>query len=219
MPFTTTPAEALQRLQDGNHRFVSGLRSVAAIARVPAPPELAARGQKPFAAVLACADSRVPTEFVFDCGLGELFVTRLAGNVVTPHIIASLEFGALHLGTSLIVVMGHTGCGAVKAAVAASEAAKSQLTHSLQVLVNDVKPAVAAAKVEAGGSAKDLLRAVERENVRLGCVDLLQRSEALAKLVKDGKIEIVGALFHLETGRVEFGLEAGTKTSAVARAR
>lgn len=202
-----SPKDAVQRLQDGNKRFISGLRSVESIASVRRLAELARIGQTPFAAALACADSRVPTETIFDCGLGDLFVTRLAGNVVTPHILASLEYAALYCGTSLIFVLGHTGCGAVKAAVQSSDKEKAELSHSLQVLVSDVTPAVNSAKRIDGESPESLLRTVERENVRLACGNLVNRSEVLAKLAKEGRIEIVGGLFNMENGAVEFGLE------------
>jgi carbonic anhydrase len=207
VPSLVTPHDAVKRLEDGNARFAAGLRSVDSLASGKRLAELAKHGQTPFAAFLACADSRAPTEAIFDCGLGELFVTRVAGNVVSPHMVASLEYGAIHLGTSLIVVMGHTGCGAVKAAVAASGAKKSDLTHSLQMLVDDMKPAVVSSKKLEGVSAKSLIKTVERENVRLNCRALLERSETLAGLVKERRVQIVGALFHMDTGRVEFGLE------------
>jgi carbonic anhydrase len=202
--FTLPADQALQRLVEGNKRFTAGLRSVDTIASVRALPELAARGQKPFAAALACADSRVPTEIIFDCGLGDLFVTRLAGNLVTPHILASLEFAAQELGVSLIFVLGHTSCGAVKAALSASN---DSLTPSLKVLVRDLGPAVTSAKTVAGSSPEKLEHTVAYENVRLGCESLLERSEALSSLNDAGKIKIVGGVFDVYTGKVQFGVE------------
>src|SRR5690349_21481050 len=111
------PQEALAKLIKGNERFVTGLRSVESLASHLRRRELAESGQEPWAIVLSCSDSRVPAELVFDCGLGELFVVRVAGNIVAPSLIASVEFAAQSFGTPLCVVMGHSQCGAVGAAV------------------------------------------------------------------------------------------------------
>lgn len=197
--------DALQRLFEGNQRFISGVRSIDSIASIKNLADLAKNGQRPFGAVLACADSRVPVETVFDCGLGSLFVNRLAGNLVTPHIIASLEFAVLELGVRLILIMGHTGCGATKAALAASSSGK-ELSRSLKVLVDDLKPAVETARL-AGAHGEALTHAVERENVRLGCAALLAKSPELARLAAEDGLDIRGALFDMDTGRVEIGLE------------
>lgn len=207
VPSLVNSHDALIRLQEGNNRFVAGLRSIESLASARRLAELAEKGQRPFAAILACADSRVPTEAIFDCGIGELFVTRVAGNVVSPHMIASLEYACTMTGTSLIVVLGHTGCGAIKAALDATGAKKNELTHSLQVLVDDMRPAVEAAKAIDHLTPYPLVNDVERQNVRLGCESLVSESPTLAKLVKEGRIRIAGALCDTRTAKVEFGLE------------
>lgn len=108
---------ALTQLIEGNKRFTSGLRSVNSLATIERLPELAEKGQKPFAIILSCSDSRVPAEIVFDQGAGDLFMVRVAGNTVAPSLLASMEFAATNFGSPLIVVMGHTNCGAVNAAI------------------------------------------------------------------------------------------------------
>lgn len=199
-------SDAVRRLMEGNARFAAGLRSIDALASAKRLKELAEVGQTPFAGVLACSDSRVPTEAVFDCGLGELFVARVAGSVVSPHIVASLEYTATQCGSKLILVLGHTGCGAVKAAVEAA-ASQAELTRSLRVLVDDLKPAVEAARRGDGHTPASLAAQVERMNVLLGCRSLRRMSPVLEELERSGRIEIRGALFDMRSGRVEL-LEA-----------
>lgn len=207
VPSLVNSHDALIRLQEGNSRFTQGLRSIDSLASAKRLAELYDKGQRPFAAILACADSRVPVEAIFDCGIGELFVTRVAGNVVSPHMIASLEYAATMTGTSLLLVLGHTGCGAIKAALDNFEVKKSQLTHSLQVLVDDLKPAVSAAKEIEHLTPYPLVNDIERQNVRLGCEALVAQSPTLAKLVKEGRVRVAGAICDTRTARVEFGLE------------
>ncbi len=154
-----------------------------------------AKGQNPRAAVLACADSRVSPEIVFDQGLGDLFVVRVAGNVANEHILGSLEYAVEHLGTQLIVVLGHNRCGAVGAACAGGEA-----PGHIGSLVDALAPAVAKIRASEAGRA-DL---VAKENVRMTVKSLQSCGPILAELVRQGKLEVAGAFYDLDTGAVEF---------------
>jgi carbonic anhydrase len=182
------PDEALQRLVEGNERFASdtmtNLGQSLNILR-----QHAVEKQEPFAAVLSCADSRVPVELVFDQTIGQLFVARVAGNFVTPEILGSLEYGAAVLGTKLILVLGHSSCGAVTATMQAN-AVPGQISSLFQ----HIQPAVD----KAGGN---LERAV-KGNARMQADRLLESSEVLAGLVQDGKLKIVAGYYDLATGRV-----------------
>jgi len=187
VPADLTPAQALQRVLDGNKRFAAGKargphRSLARV-RETAPD------QRPFAAVLACADSRVPVELVFDQGFGDLFVGRVAGNVATSEQIASLEFAALQLGVKAILVLGHSSCGAVKAAMAGQE-----VPGSISVLFEHIWPAV-----HTGGG--DLAK-VTADNVRFQAATLAASSPALAGLLKQNKLQIAGGVYDLASGVV-----------------
>lgn len=183
-----TPAGAVRRLLAGNRRFVAG---------TPRAPhrdagrraEIAAK-QKPFAAVLGCADSRVPPEILFDQGFGDLFVVRVAGNVATPEEVASLEFGTLVLGARAIVVLGHTKCGAVDAALAGKP-----VPGQIGVLFQHIVPFV-------DRSHPDLERAIAA-NVRAQQRVLAEGSPVLAELAGAGKLAIVGAVYDLQSGAVE----------------
>lgn len=187
-----------KRLSDGNQRFISGLRSVDSLASHARLKELAEKGQKPFASVLACADSRGPAELVFDCGVGDLFVCRIAGNVANNNVIASLEYAAMKLGTPLIVVMGHSLCGAVEAAL--GDLDKLPSAH-LKDLVSRIAPARTQLS---GGSPQELVRQASRRNVDVQRHEILKQSEILRGLHEAGKIAVVGAFFDISSGRVEF---------------
>ena len=194
-----SPEKALQMLKDGNERFAAGKPE-----RPNSDParrvDTAQNGQNPFAAVLACADSRSPVEMVFDRGIGDLFVVRVAGNVSAASEMASLEYAADNLGVPLIVVLGHTKCGAVAAAV--DDAA---LQSHLGELVDRIKPAVATARKDnPTATGPDLLAAAIRANVRQSMAELVRGSETLKKLSDAGKVQIVGGVYDLETGRVEW---------------
>jgi len=182
-----TPAQALQRLMEGNARFASGKpqgphRSLARVRDTAAD-------QKPFAAILSCADSRVPVELVFDQGFGDLFVVRNAGNVAAPQEFASLEYGAAVLGTKVLLVLGHSSCGAVKAAMAGKP-----VPGQISVLYQHIRPAV-----DAGGG--DLAKTVAA-NVRFQAATLAQASPVLADLVAQRALQIVGGVYDLATGVV-----------------
>ncbi len=186
-PADLGPAEALALLYAGNARFAAGTptsphRDLARLKEV-------APLQTPFAAFLGCADSRVPVEIVFDQGFGDLFVTRIAGNVSTPEITGSLEFGAEILGARVLFVLGHTSCGAVTAAVKGVE-----VPGQISSLFYHIRPAVRAAKGDAAAAV--------RENVRNQMDVLRESSPVLARLVRAGKLVVAGGVYDLGTGRV-----------------
>ena len=200
-----TPAAALERLKDGNERFVS---DVTADLHIDAArrAELVA-GQAPYALVLSCADSRVPPEIVFNTGLGELFVVRAAGEVLDRSVLASLEYGAEHLKSPLLVVMGHEFCGAVKAAKERKPGVS--MGPNLDFLLKQIQPAVARADK---ALFDEPLRAAVLANVELIVSDLQVQSPILHTLVERGKLQIVGAFYELSTGRVSFSTVVAGRT-------
>jgi carbonic anhydrase len=200
---TAAIAEALACLREGNRRFVSGLRSVDAATHHVRRAALAT-AQRPFAIVLGCSDSRVPAEIVFDQGLGDLFVIRVAGNIVAPSQIGSVEFAAERFGTSLVVVLGHSQCGAILATL---EAVKNQTNQSpsLRSIVDRIRPSVQT--LLAGGAAIEEDRLVQlavRANVRASVDHLRHGSALLEQLIAGGRLRVVGAEYSLETGEVDF---------------
>lgn len=202
---------ALKKMKEGNHRFASGLRSIAAIATEEKRLELAESGQKPFAIVLSCADSRVPSEIVFDCGIGDLFVLRVAGNIVAPSLIGSIEFAAQNFGTSLCVVVGHSQCGAVSATVDCVKSGTRPESDHVQDIVLAITPAVQKSMQTNVDANRDALVADATErNVRNSMESLIRRSKVIADLIKAGSFEVVGATYDLHTGRAKF-LEKGVE--------
>jgi carbonic anhydrase len=189
-----SPDEALSRLKEGNARFMSGksIRPNQDLNRI----HEVSKSQFPIATIIGCSDSRVPNEIIFDQGVGDLFIVRTAGQVSTYASWGSIEFAEEVLGTKLIIVLGHTSCGAVKATVANSEAPGHIVT-----LVNAIKPAVEKAKAANPG---DLLDASIRENIRMQVDQLKSLEPLLAKRVRDRSVRIIGALYHLDSGKVEF---------------
>ena len=193
-------ATALQRLQDGNRRFVQDLRSIASLTTSAQRAALAA-GQSPFAVILSCADSRVPSEMVFDQGLGDLFVVRVAGNVVAPSLVGSIEYAVETFGTQLVVVMGHTGCGAVKATLDHLEAPAVGSKNVLDI-VERIRPAVAPL-VSSCSDRSSLMSAATRANVRASAAQLRSGSPLLQERISAGHLVVVGAEYSLETGVVD----------------
>lgn len=196
--------EALQRLQQGNARFVKGNLSSDNIASPARRAELIEE-QNPFAIILGCSDSRVPAEMVFDQGLGDLFVIRVAGNVVAPSGIGSIEFAAEQFGTRLVVVLGHSGCGAVKATVQQLQESSEDRSPNLNSIVGRVQPAVEGVLSEIGQESEELL--VEhaiRANIHHSVEQLRHGSQILETLIRDDGLLIVGAEYCLEEGSVEF---------------
>jgi carbonic anhydrase len=195
--------EALQRLKDGNARFVANDLEHDDIADAQKRSKLVA-GQYPFATILGCSDSRVPVELVFDQGLGDLFVVRVAGNVVAPSGIGSVEFASLQFGVQLVVVLGHSKCGAVMATVDALNDPDSEHSKNISAIVDRVKPAVEPVVQDGGQQGDTLIKECVRANVRRSVEQLKESSSVLQKLMDDGKLTIVGAEYSLETGEVEF---------------
>lgn len=187
-----SPDEALQRLMDGNRRFTEfkQLNPNETKARLT---EVAA-GQKPFASIMGCADSRVPPEEIFDRGLGDLFVVRSAGNLADDIAIGSLEFSVAALGSSLIMVLGHSKCGAVAAAVAGDP-----VPGFIAEIVADIQPAVERVQGQTGDAA---VESAIRENVKIVAEQIGTRSQILADAVTAGTLKIVGAVYDLDTGAV-----------------
>jgi carbonic anhydrase len=183
-----SPDAALQDLIEGNRRF-SAHRVTAHEQDLAILKQNTMEKQEPFAAVLSCADSRVPVEMVFDQSIGHLFVTRVAGNVVTPEIIASLEYGAVALGTKVILVMGHGNCGAVKATIQAKEA-----PGQISALFPHIQPAVNQAGTD--------LEAATRANVKIQSALLREASTVISGLVKEGKLKVVAGYYDIGSGVV-----------------
>lgn len=191
-PAPVSPDEALKRLVDGNKRFAQQkpLYPDQTLARL----QTVAKAQYPFAAILGCADSRVPSEIVFDQGLGDLFVVRLAGNVVSPTSVGSLEFATSVLGSQLIVVLGHRKCGAVAAAVKGDP-----LPGRIGTFVEDIKPAVDRIRNKAGDITENAVIA----NVQYQVEILKETSSILSQQIRDGKLKIVGGRYNLDNGQVD----------------
>ena len=189
---------ALARLQAGNLRFLNGQARFPTVQK-EVLAELA-RGQQPYVTILGCSDSRVPPELVFDAGFGELFVIRVAGNVLGPSILGTLQYAGLHLRTPLFVVMGHEGCGAVKAAIA-SRFHGSRQAGRIEILLEQILPALDGLDPQA--SPDELLCAAVEANVRHTVRALLATPEAQTRL-GEGVMRLVGAVYELDTGRVRF---------------
>jgi carbonic anhydrase len=193
--------EALERLREGNRRFVSNDRGRGALLAHAA--ELAA-GQRPFAIILGCSDSRVPAELVFDQGFGDLFVIRVAGNIVAPSQVGSVEFAAELFGTQLVVVLGHSQCGAIVATLGQLRR-RSAMTHNMLSIVDRVRPSVE--ELLSPGMAwsdEELVARAVRANVRASANQLRHGSDILEGLIRRGRLLVVGAEYSLETGVVEF---------------
>jgi carbonic anhydrase len=196
-------AEALARLRDGNRRFVAN-QATATGSHSARRAELV-DGQEPFAIILGCSDSRVPAELVFDQGFGDLFVIRVAGNVVAPSQVGSVEFAAARFGTRLVVVMGHSQCGAVIAALDDVMGRTSEQSRNLRSIVVRVRPAVEAVRAGRGPESTDSwLRDAVRANVRASVDHLRHGSQILEELIAGDGLMVVGAEYSLETGVVTF---------------
>ena len=195
--------EALDHLREGNRRFVSGDRSRNPVVSHAHRSELAA-GQEPFAVILGCSDSRVPAEMVFDQGLGDLFVIRIAGNIVAPSQIESVQFAAERLGTRLVVVLGHSRCGAIQATLKQLKQSADDGERNLRSIFGRIRPAVEPLlKTSLANDWEALVRQAVRDNVSAS-VGHLRRSEALEHLINEDGLVVVGAEYSLDTGMVEF---------------
>jgi len=195
---------ALDRLREGNRRFVADIRSGDALTGQTRRRELAA-GQEPFAAILGCSDSRVPVEIVFDQGLGDLFVIRVAGNIVAPSQIGSVEFAAERFGTRLVVVLGHSRCGAILATLEELQRPTEKQSRSLHSIVDRVRPSVEALlATEIRHDADALVHHAVRANIRASARHLRHGSQVIEQLIQTNGLLVVGAEYSLETGVVDF---------------
>lgn len=204
MPESTEAVVALRRLRDGNTRFVSG-EGTRDLAREHLRRRKLVSDQAPFAIVLGCSDSRVPAEMVFDQGLGDLFVIRVAGNIVAPSQVGSIEFAAERFGVRLVVVLGHSQCGAVQAALEEYRRPAPEGSPNLGFIVRSILPGVEAAVAQTGLQDPDALtHCAVRENIRASARHLRHGSEVLERLIAESGLLVVGAEYSLETGVVEF---------------
>jgi len=196
--------EALERLREGNRRFAAGAPSAHQLATETRRREVMDR-QRPFAIILGCSDSRVPAEIVFDQGIGDLFVIRVAGNVVAPSLVGSVEFAADQFATRLVVVMGHSGCGAVTATLDELRRPEGIQSPNLRSIVERVRPAVEPLlETDASSDPDALMAAAVRANVRRSVEQLRGGSELIERLVNEDGLLVVGAEYSLETGLVDF---------------
>jgi carbonic anhydrase len=203
--------EALQRLREGNRRFVASIGTNGEGRNHSRHIELAL-DHKPFAIILGCSDARVPAELVFDQGLGDLFVIRVAGNIVAPSTVGSVEFAASRFDTRLVVVLGHSQCGAVLATVEELQRPAENQSRFLRSIVDRVRPSVEGLmKTELRHDLGALVKSAVRSNVRLSVNHLRYGSEVLEQLGREQGLLIVGAEYCLETGVVDFfeGVDAG----------
>ena len=196
--------EALARLQEGNLRFASNVRGSAAYVSHTRRVELTA-GQQPFAIILGCSDSRVPAEIVFDQGLGDLFVIRVAGNIVAPSQVGSVEFAAARYGTRLVVVLGHSQCGAILATIEELLIPSTNQSRNLSAIVERVRPSVEGLlATDLKHDSDALVKEAVRANIRASVDHLRHGSEILEELIREEGVLVVGAEYSLESGVVEF---------------
>jgi carbonic anhydrase len=195
--------EALERLREGNQRFVADAAGGDTLKTRLRRQQLT-EGQQPFAIILGCSDSRVPAEIVFDQGLGDLFVIRVAGNIVAPSQIGSVEFAAERFHTRLVVVLGHSQCGAVEATLEELKRPSENQSPNLRSIVDRVRPAVAPLLGRGGADPETLAEEAVRANVRFSVEQLRHGSESLEHLILRESLHIVGAEYSLETGVVDF---------------
>ena len=196
--------EALVRLQEGNNRFTADLRAAEDMLSPRRRAELANR-QEPFAIILGCSDARVPAEIVFDQGLGDLFVIRVAGNIVAPSQVGSVEFAAERFGTPLVVVLGHSQCGAILATLEQLSRPTANQSPNLRAIVDRVRPSVEVLlDTDIGRDPKALVQHAVRANIRVSANHLRHGSRVLEQLMEEDRLLVVGAEYSIETGAVEF---------------
>ena len=196
--------EALARLKAGNARFVADVHDLSAVTSQSRRADLVEQ-QTPFAIILGCSDSRVPAEIIFNQGLGDLFVIRVAGNIVAPSLLGSVEFSAVQHSARLVVVLGHTLCGAIQATVTELKQPSANRSPNLQSIVNRIQPSVQTL-MEAGldNDEEKLVRLATRANIRASVAHLKHGSQILENLIAHEGLKIVGAEYSLETGKVDF---------------
>lgn len=211
-----SPLKAIKRLKEGNSRFVSGLRSVDSMLAHMKMPELASRGQKPFAIVLTCSDSRSPVEMIFDQGLGDLFVVRVAGNVVAPSLLASMEFAVLNFQSPAIVVLGHTLCGAIKAATSHVSKPHEELpSQHLEELVSRIKPSIDETAKKYSVDSEDFLKNATISNIFRSQKLIYQSSSIIQKAVEEKRLTIESALLDIASGKVDFLTKNGEENKSL----
>ena len=206
-----TALEALERLREGNRRFVAGEHAVSETSS-PSRRDSLVSGQAPFAIILGCSDSRVPAEIVFHQGLGDLFVIRVAGNVVAASQVGSVEFAAERFGTRLVVVLGHTQCGAIQATVESFQQPDDSHSHNLRSIVDRVRPSVEPLMhTDLVNRPEELMHQAVRANILASANQLRHGSQLLEQLIERDGLLVVGAEYALETGAVDFfhGVPAG----------
>jgi len=196
IPYTAD--DALRRLIDGNERFVRGEARFPTVQK-EILAELA-KGQRPHATIIGCSDSRVPPELVFDAGFGELFIVRVAGNVISPEVMGTVQYAAVHLHTPLFVVLGHEGCGAVQAALATKDH-RARERERIELLLANILPGLES--LDADLSSPTRLASAVEANVRWSMRQLRETPEGQARMA-EGILKLVGAIYELETGRVRF---------------
>lgn len=190
-----TPQKALELLKDGNARFQANLK---ANRNLLEQVNITAEGQYPFAVVLSCIDSRTSAELIFDQGLGDIFSIRIAGNVLNDDIVGSMEFACKVAGSRLIVVLGHSGCGAVKGACDGVELGK------LTGLLHKIRPAIELAKKGGGLSGAELVQQVAEKNVEHVVQEVRESSQVLDEMIAEGRVGIVGAMYSVQSGTIQF---------------
>lgn len=210
--------EALARLQEGNQRFASDEPRRSTLGRETRPADVMA-GQEPFAIILGCSDSRVPAEIIFDQGLGDLFVIRVAGNIVAPSQVGSIEFAAARFGTRLVVVLGHSRCGAVLSTLEEMERPAENRSPNLRSIVDRIRPTIEGLVEAATDDDRDaLVRRAVRANIRASADHLRHGSQVLEQLIQDDGLLVVGAEYSLENGAVTF-FDGMPQNSSVQSAR
>jgi carbonic anhydrase len=196
--------EAVVRLREGNQRFSTGVQSLSALSSLARRQDLVG-GQAPFAIILGCSDSRVPAEIIFDQGLGDLFVIRVAGNIVAPSLVGSVEFAAAEFGTRLVVVLGHSNCGAIQATVAELERPSANRSPNLHSIVERIRPSVQnLLETDLRHNRAELIRQAVRANIRVSANHLRHGSQILEQLIQKDGLLVIGAEYSLETGIVDF---------------
>ena len=190
--------QALQRLIEGNRRFARGKAHFPTVCKETLAA--LARAQRPYATILGCADSRVPPELIFDAKFGDLFIVRVAGNVISPEVMGSIQYAGSHLHTPLFVVLGHEGCGAVKAAIE-SKLNGAKHRSRIQILVNNIVPGLC--KLDPHLSSQDQLAWAIEANVRWSMNQLMETPEG-KQAAREGRKKLVGAVFEINSGRVRF---------------
>jgi carbonic anhydrase len=193
-----SPSDALKRLQEGNERFVSG-KAEHPHSQTDRAKEAAEHGQHPFATILACSDSRVPLEVVFDQGIGDIFAIKVAGNVSGASQLGSIEYGVAHTGTALVVVLGHSKCGAVTAACTGGGH-----EGNIESLMQAIAPAVQRINMTTGKSGQEIVEPTCLANVYYQIEQLFAGSEILRKAVAEKRVQVIGAVYDIETGSVQF---------------